>query len=80
MAEVNRGRVRVRPRLGWIHGVKVAFCKREMTMDAVRKHVEDEKEWRALVHIYNGLSFTLAFLLDPIFILTSLPCSWGYHL
>ena len=47
MAEVSGGRVRERPRLGWIDGVKVALGNRGMTMEAARK---DRKEWRPLVH------------------------------
>ena len=34
MAEVSGGRVRGRPRLGWMDGVKVALDNREMTVEA----------------------------------------------
>ena len=34
MAEVSGGRVRGRPRLGWMNGVKVGFGNRGMTVDA----------------------------------------------
>ena len=34
MADVNGGRVRGRPRLGWMDGVKVALGKRGMTVEA----------------------------------------------
>ena len=37
MAEVNGGRVRGRPRLGWMDGVKVALGNREMTVEAARQ-------------------------------------------
>ena len=37
MAEVSGGRVRGRPRLGWIDGVKVALGKRGMTVEASRQ-------------------------------------------
>ena len=37
MAEVSGGRVRERPRLCWIDGVKVALGNREMTVEAARK-------------------------------------------
>ena len=37
MAEVSGARVRGRPRLGWMDGVKVALCNRGMTMEAARK-------------------------------------------
>ena len=35
MAEVNGGRVRGRPRLGWMDGVKVDFGNNAMTVEAV---------------------------------------------
>ena len=34
MAEVSLGRVRGRPRLGWMDGVKVALGNRGMTVEA----------------------------------------------
>ena len=37
MAEVIGGRVRERPRLGWMDGVKVALGNRGMTVEAARK-------------------------------------------
>ena len=37
MAEVSGGRVRVRPRLGWMDGVKVALGNRGMTVEAARQ-------------------------------------------
>ena len=40
MAEVSGGRVRGRPRLGWMDGVKVALGNRGMTVEAARKRVE----------------------------------------
>ena len=51
MAEVSGGRVRGRPRLGWMDGVKVALGNRGMTVEAERQWVKDRKEWRALVHM-----------------------------
>ena len=48
MVEVSGGRVRGRPRLGWMDGVKVALGNRGLTVEAVR---QCEKEWRALVHM-----------------------------
>ena len=50
MAEVS-GRVRGRPRLGWMDGVKVALGNRGMTVEAARQCAKDRKAWRALVHI-----------------------------
>ena len=44
MAEVSGGRVRRRPRLGWMDGVKVALGNRGMTVEAARQCA---KEWRA---------------------------------
>ena len=51
MAEVSGGRVRWRPRLGWMDGVKVAIGNRGITVEADRQGTEDRKEWRALVHM-----------------------------
>ena len=51
MAEVSGGRVRGRPRLGWMDGVKVALGNREMAVEAARQCAKDRKEWSALVHM-----------------------------
>ena len=51
MAEVSWGRVRGRPRLGWMDGVKVSLGNRAMTVEAARQCAKDRKEWRALVHM-----------------------------
>ena len=51
MAKVSGGRVRGRPRLSWMDGVKVALGNRGMTLEAARQCVKDRKEWRALVHM-----------------------------
>ena len=51
MAEVRGGRVRGRPRLGWMDGVKVALGNRGVTVEAARRCAKDRKEWRALVHM-----------------------------
>ena len=51
MAKVTGGRVRGRPRLGWMDGVNVAFRNREMTVEAARQCVKDREEWKALVHM-----------------------------
>ena len=51
MAEVSGGRVRGRPRLGWMDGVKVALGNRGMTVEAARQCTKDRKGWRALVHM-----------------------------
>ena len=51
MAEASGGRVRGKPKLGWMDGVKVALCNRGMMMEAARQCVKDRKEWKALVHM-----------------------------
>ena len=51
MAEVSGVRVRGRPRLGWMDGVKVALGNREMTEEVASQCAKDRKEWRALVHV-----------------------------
>ena len=45
MAEVSGVRVRRRPRLVWMDGMKVAFCNRGMTVEAARQRAKDRKEW-----------------------------------
>ena len=51
IAEVSGGRVRGRPRLGWMDGVKETLGNRGMTMEAARRCVKDRKARRALVHM-----------------------------
>ena len=51
MADLSGGRVRSRPRLGWMEGVKVALDGRLMTVQAAYPCAKDRKERRALVHI-----------------------------
>ena len=51
MAEVSGGRVKGRPRLGWMDDVKVALGNRGMTVEAARQCAKDRKEWRAMVHM-----------------------------
>ena len=43
MADVSGGRVRGRPRLGWMDGVKVALGNRGMMVEAVRQCAKDRK-------------------------------------
>ena len=45
MAEVSGGRVRGRPRLGWMDGVKVALGNRGMTVEAARKTEKSGEPW-----------------------------------
>ena len=56
MAEVSGGRVRGRPRLGWMDGVKVALGNRGMTVEAARQCAKDRKAWTALVHMQLRVS------------------------
>ena len=51
IANVSGGRVRGRPRLGWMDGVKVALGNKGMTMEATQQCAKDQEEWRALVHM-----------------------------
>ena len=51
MAEISGGRLRGRPRFGWMDGVKVALGNRGMTVEAARQCANDRKEWRALLHM-----------------------------
>ena len=51
MAEVSGGRVRGRPRLGWMDGVKLALGNGGITVEAAGQCAKDRKEWRALVHM-----------------------------
>ena len=44
MADISGGRVRGRPRLGWMDGVKVALGNRGMTVGAARQCAKDRKE------------------------------------
>ena len=43
MAEIIGGRVRARPRLGWMNGVKVASGDRGVTVEAARQYAKDRK-------------------------------------
>ena len=45
MAEVSGGRVRGRPRVGWMDGVKVALGNRGMTVEAARKIGKRREPW-----------------------------------
>ena len=49
MAEVSGRRVRRRPRLGWMDGVKVALGNRGMMVEAARQCAKVRKE--ALVYM-----------------------------
>ena len=62
MADVSGGRVRGRPRLGWIDGVKIALGNRGMTVE--------EWRWRALVHMqlteFHAVIFALPCILSDV--------------
>ena len=51
IAEMSGGRVRGRPRLGYMDGVNLALGNRRMTVEAARQCAKDQKAWRALVHM-----------------------------
>ena len=44
MANVSGGRVRGRPRLGWMDGVKMALGRRRITVEAAGQWAKDRKE------------------------------------
>ena len=75
MAEVSGGRVRGRPRLEWMDGVKVALGNRGMTVEAARKCAKDRKERRALVHMYLNESHAAIFAW-PCVLSDSPPMVW----
>ena len=45
MADISGRRVRGRPRLGWMDGVKMALDSRGMTVEAARQCTTDMNEW-----------------------------------
>ena len=51
MAEVSGARIRRRPSLSWMDGVKVALGSRGVTVEVARQCSKDRKAWRALVHM-----------------------------
>ena len=52
MAEVSGGRIRGRPRLGWMDGAcEGALRQQRNDGGAARQCAKDRKEWRALVHM-----------------------------
>ena len=51
MAKERGGRVRGKPMLGWMDGVKMALGSRAMTAEAAQQCTKDMKDWRALVHM-----------------------------
>ena len=52
MAEVSGGRVRGRPRLGSMDGVKMALGNSGMTVEAARQWLKDGKKWRVRSGVY----------------------------
>ena len=55
MAEVSGGRVRGRPRFGWMDGVKGPWQQR-MAVEPARQCAKDRKERRALVYKMRNTS------------------------
>ena len=74
MVELSGGRVRGRPRLGWMPFATEVWLWR--LRDNARKIGKSGEPW----YICNWMSFTGPFLLGPVFFRTALPCSAGYHL
>ena len=75
MAEVCGGRVRGRPRISWMNGVKVALSSRGMTVEAARQGPKD-KEWRYWCIAVDRVSLDY-FCLVPVFFPTAIPRSCG---
>ena len=55
MAEVSGGRVRGRPRLGWMDGVKVALLNRGMTAEAARKTGKSGEPWYICKEFHSAI-------------------------
>ena len=72
MAEVSGGRVRGRPRLGCMDGVKVALGNRGKTVEAARQCTKYWKGWEALVHMKLS-EFQVAIFDWPCVLLDCLP-------
>ena len=51
MTEASGWRVRGRPSLGWVDGMKMLFGTIGMSVEAARQYAKDRNEWRALVHM-----------------------------
>ena len=79
MAEVSGGRVRGRPRLGWMDGVKVALGNTESWWRLHDNARKTRKRGEPL-YICNWMSFMQPSLLGSVFFRTTLPCSGGYHM
>ena len=65
----------MRPRLGWMDGVKMALGNRGIMVEAARKIGKSGEPW----YICNLMSFTLPLLLGTVFFRTALLCSNGNH-
>ena len=75
MEQVSGGRVRGRPRLGWMDGVKVALDNRGMTVEAAHQCAKDRKEWIALVHMQLN-EFHVAIFAWPCVLSDHPPVLW----
>ena len=80
MEEVSGGRVRGRPRIGWMDGVKVALGNRGMTVEAVRQCAKDRKEWRTLHGTYVTERVPRGHFCLALLFRTALPFTGGYYL
>ena len=79
MAEDSGGRVRGRPRLSWMDGVKVALGNRGMTVEAERQCAKDRKELRGLVHMQLN-ELHAAIFAWPCVLSDRPAVFWCYHL
>ena len=78
MSEITGGRVRGRPRLGWMDDVKVALGNRIRMVEAAQHCVKDRKEWTAVVHMELNECHAAIFAW-PVFFRTALSCYGCYH-
>ena len=76
MAEVSGARIRRRPSLSWMDGVKMAYGNRGMTAEAAQQRLERVES----PGTYVTMSFKLPFLLGTVFFWTTLQCSGGYYI
>ena len=65
---LSGGRVRGRPRLHRMDGVKVALGNRGMTVEAARQCAKDRKQWRVSgTYVTELVARTWPLLLGPVF-------------
>ena len=77
--EVSGMSVWVRPRLGWMDGLQVAWQQRNVGGGYARMHERSERVESPSTYVTEWVSRG-HFLFDPVFFRTALPCSGYYHL